>query len=485
MKRFVTRPTQHSALLALVLLSKMAAQAQGLQWGPVIDCAPEDAGALRPRIAINASGEPVVLWSNAASNACFAAVGQGAGFGPAQRLNPDGTELAAADWQGPSIAAAGDAIWAVYKGLPEDTAPCYLVGSTDGGMNWNDTLRVDPYDGLVSRFPVVAVTPDGAPIVEYMQFTSGYLEPRHVVRSWMDGSFLPPVPISAPFAPGEVCDCCTGEVATAEGQVCSLYRNAGGNIRVIWGAASTAGGASFPTGALLDTTGWFLGACPSSGPDLYFTGDSIRYVWMSGEANGSKVYIGSAHAATLAMGPQGNVSPGQPQTQQQNFPRIAGGGDTLGVVWEQFQGGSREVLFSWSVTGPSGLSAPDTVNIDLAGQQRTPDIAYADGAFHIVWSEPGTGHVRYRRAELTANTAINMPGTEAALHAWYDPNEDRLNITGTRIAALRLLDSSGRTLFSRAGQTNTISMRTFPAGCYLLHAVDERIGPFAMRFVKD
>ena len=367
----------------------------------------------------------------------------GGSFMPPVRLNPDGTQLAAADWQGPAIAAAGNNLWAVYKGLPEDTAPCYLVGSTDGGDTWGDTLRVDPYDGLVSRFPVVAARSDGSPVVEYMQFTSGYLEPRHVVRTWMGGSFMPPAQVSAPFAPGEVCDCCTGEVAASDYNVVALYRNAGGNIRTIWGASSGDGGMSFSTGAQVDATNWSLDACPSSGPDSYLTGDSIRYVWMSGEENGIKVYLGSAHAATLVVGSQQNVHPGQASTLQQNFPRIAGSGDTLGIVWEQSMNGGREILFAWSTTGVTGLSSPDTVNLDLTGQQRTPDIAYANGAFHMVWSEPAMGQVRYRKATVVSTTGVPEHAPPSAA-VWPNPVHEVLNMADPRWTSAVASDLYGR-----------------------------------------
>ena len=153
---------------------------------------------------------------------------------------------------------------------------------------------------------------------------------------------------------------------------------------------------------------------PLSGPDGYIAGDSIRYVWMSGEDNGIKVFMGSADAGTLATGAQGNVHPGQASALQQNFPRIAGRGDTLGIVWEQLSGGQREILFAHSTTGIGGLSTPDTVNAELAGAQKTPDIAYADGAFHIVWSEPVSGQVRYRRTDLDAFISANLHNAWAA-----------------------------------------------------------------------
>jgi hypothetical protein len=98
---------------------------------------------------------------------------------------------------------------------------------------------------------------------------------------------------------------------------------------------STDGGASYGIGGQLDGTNWNVSMCPSSGPDGYVAGDSIRYVWMSGAVSGSKVNICSAALNDLATGNRRMVHPGQTSANSQNFPRIAGAGDTLGVVWQQ------------------------------------------------------------------------------------------------------------------------------------------------------
>lgn len=114
------------------------------------ECGPGKLRAHRPRIVLNTDGDALVFWSRSSTLGSFAAVGSGAGFG--------------------------------------------------------QSVRIDPFDGLVSPFPSVTVNADGPPVVEYRRFTSGYQAPRHVLRTWMGGSFMLLVQVSAPFAPGEVCD---------------------------------------------------------------------------------------------------------------------------------------------------------------------------------------------------------------------------------------------------------------------------------------
>lgn len=465
----------------LLASATLLTRGQELEWDAPIDVDVENGGTLRPRVALNGSGEPVVLWADG-MNACLAAVGMGGAFMDPMMVSPAGLEVATSDWQGPGIACKGSTVWAVFKGLPEDARPCYLVGSTDGGHTWGDTMRVDPADGLLSRFPAVAVGSDSEPVVQYMQFDAGFSNARQVVRSMMDGMFMEPAQVSVPFAPGAVCDCCPGQVVSANEQVIALYRNAGGNIRTIWGAASNDGGMSFPTGEQVDGTSWFLGACPSSGPAGYITGDSVRYVWMSGEENGAKVYLGSAHASTLSIGSQRNVHPDQSASLQQNYPRIAGSGDTLGVVWEQSSDGSREIMFAWSVTGVTGLSDPDTVNVTLSGAQETPDIAFANGSFHIVWSEPATGQVRYRRAAISVSTAIQASEDAVGSLLTFDASSDALHWVGGQVRSLSVVDPSGKEVIHRASPSFPMFLKAMRPGMYRAKAVDTQARAHVVSF---
>ena len=470
-------------LVPLLLGTALSAQQADLAWGPVLDCNAQGEGGLRPRVVVNGSGGPVVLWGDLSPMANYVAVGNGSGFDPAQEVSTPGCVPSVADWMGSSIAAVGNTVWVVMKATPEDTRPIYVRRSDDGGSTWGDTVRVDPYDGLVSRFPSIDLVDANGPLVQYMQFDSGYFGARQVVSHMMGGAFMAPVQVSAPFAPGDVCDCCPNQLVAGQDHTVALYRNAGPNIRVMWGATSSDAGGTFPTGALIDGTTWSLNVCPSSGPDGYLAGDSIRYVWMSGATNGTKVYIGNALAADLSMGGQWNVHPGQVQSLQQNFPRIAGSGDTLGVVWQQISNGQSEILFSWSVTGPAGLGVPDTVNVDLPGSQRTPDIAYANGSFHIVWSEVSGSRVRYRKATIPSAVSVNELRPAAAPVAWPNPVTDVLHVEEGAWLQASIRDMQGRVVANFPVCSGTIDVITLTPGNYLCQLVGEA-GKRSFTFVK-
>lgn len=462
--------------LALFSTALLHAQSTAVSYGTELPCGTMGQGALRPRVQLNAANTPVVLWGRNGPNVNFAAVGNGTSFSAAAVIHPAGLVPSVADWMGSALAAEGNTIWAVLKGTPEDEVGCYVVRSDDGGYTWGDTLRADAQDGTLARFPSIAVVPGAGPVVQYMQFTSGFDEARYVTRHMMGGVFMAPLPLSAPFSPGYVCDCCPGQIEADGNTVVGLYRNAGSNQRVIWGASSTNGGMDFENGAMLDETNWTISSCPSSGPDAYMAGDSVRYVWMSGAGGTTRVYIRSAHLPELTPGTQRKVQGTLPGGITQNFPRIAGSADTLGVVWQHIGGGNSAILFSYSVAGSFALGAPDTLALADAGDVGTPDIAYANGTFHIVWSDNAMGVVRYRSATLVNTTAVPETRMGSALRVWPTPTSDILHVSGAA-TTYQLLDALGHEVLRQRSSDGRVDVSAVAPGSYSLVALDSAGSP--------
>ncbi|MGV9012954.1 MAG: hypothetical protein ACOH13_10215 [Flavobacteriales bacterium] len=462
----------YALLVCLVLPALLSAQNTGITWSAPVTCGSPAQGGTRARVVVNGNGDPVVLWGRVNDPADFVAVGDGSSFGPPQQVSYPGTPPAVDFWMGADIAALGNELWICYKATPEATMPAFARRSLDGGLTWGDTVRIT--DDVWTRFPSIAIGTAGGPVVQYMQFDANFSNARQVTTRMVGGTFQPPVEVSAPFAPGQVCDCCPNQVTADGTTVVPLYRNAGPDIRVMYGAVSQDAGATYPIGGLLDPTGWNLSQCPSSGPDGYIAGDSVRYVWMSGATNGTKVYLASAALADLSHTAALPLLPGQGSTIAQNYPRIAGSGDTLGIVWEQAAGGARNILFSWSTTGMAGLSAPDTVNTAFTGAQRIPDIAYANGAFHIVWSDVDAGVARYRRADLATGTGVGTVAQAAEFQVWPLPARDALHVavSGDREGQLRLFSPNGQCVWTGTMAGSTIDVSGFVSGPYVLKAKD-------------
>ena len=458
-----------SCLLTLFIsiLVPTQLQAQQISWSEQQTIGVLDSQALRPRMTISAQG-PVVVWGDPPST-LYVSTDTGTGFAAPVIVQPAGVQPWATSWAGADIAAHGDTLIVVYSTGAQGVGTLYASQSTDGGETWPDTARIAPLPGLEARFPTVAYIPGQGPVVQYMEFDPGWQLPRYVVSRSTDGgtTYGPPVQVSAPYAPGEVCDCCTGQAITGDGAVVALYRNNNNNLRTTWAATSTDGGATFPVGAEIDQTGWMFNSCASSGPDGYIVGDSMRYVWMSGATNGTKCYYGSAALTDLNVGSNAPIHGGQVQNLTQNFPRIAGRGDTLGIVWEQNLQGNKEILFRWSVNGWAGLSTPDTANVILTGAQSTPDIAFQNGTFHLVWENLATGQLSYRSAVITTETSVPvLTGEPGSLVLFPSPATEVLHISlPQKAAALLVYDQSGKIVL-RDKASATIRIEHLSKGTY-------------------
>ena len=459
-----------SALFPLLFATGM--QAQSLQFGTESQVGPGGLDYLRPRIHLAADGWPVVLWGDAATDAVRSAYFTSMATWPTEEVSAfvQGDPYVA-DWTGPETASDGTHAWAVYGTGGSADGPLYLHHFMNGYPDAADTLRIDPPIGFEYKLPTVAALPGGEAAILAMSTTTGWSAAEYVLLRTTGGgtALLPPVPVSVPVAPGEVCDCCTGHVLADGNTVVALFRNNNSNLRSIWAAVSTDGGATFTTGAEVDPTAWTIAACPSSGPDAYIVGDSLRMVWMSGAVNGTKSYGRSMHLQTLALGPLVPIHPAQSQSLSQNFPRIAGSGDTLGVVWQQGQAGQFEILISWSVTGWAGLSVPDTVNFDLIGSQKNPDITFRNGSFYMVWQDIPSTSVHFVSAVLVNDVAVPEAQAVPLLHVWPVPTKDVLHVAAVADATQYVVfDALGRELKAGSIHDGAIDVKQLPIGTYSL-----------------
>ena len=134
---------------------------------------------------------------------------------------------------------------------------------------------------------------------------------------------------------------------------------------------------------------------------------------------------------------------------------------------ESITSGEPDIYFAWSVSGLAGLSDPELVAAS-AGDQFTPDIAYANGAFHIVWSDATTGRVRYRKATIT--NSAGMRGTDArpTMHCWPNPATDVLHVEGGPFSQLRITDTAGRERMQLPANTTTVDVSALATGIYFL-----------------
>lgn len=359
-------------------------------------------GYARPRVeALNGDGV-YILWGDKTKDKMHGARYENDQWS-INELNPSGLNVFTADWAGPEMASNGNNILVSFKALPENKEFIYSILSQDGGKNFQSEVRID--SNVWTRFPAPAFDPSNNAYVAFMEFDSAFLDPHYAVSYSSDGgnSYGPGTPASV-FAQGEACDCCPAHVLGDQNDVHLFFRNNDNNLRDMWVVKSENNGSSFDKGADIDLNNWMINSCPSTGPDALDRGDSIIVVWMSAGSGASRINYAMVEKANLIVSGSGEVSSTAPASSNQNYPRISGSGDTIGVVWQESGGGKIQILAKFSQNGLSGLgSAPiDTISEGTALIQGNPDIDYRSGIFHIVWQNNIDRSIHYRKASLNS-----------------------------------------------------------------------------------
>lgn len=451
-----------------LILSTLYCSAQSATWSVPISVAGNAYGNVYPRIALTSGNRPQVVWQNGATDKIHAAHWDANGFSTPITLNPAGVFPYIASWTGAEVAAVQDTVFVVFSTDPDaNGAQVYTVRSLDGGVTFEDTVRVDQIGNDIPRFPSVEVGTGGNPIVNFMHFNAAMEDPEYSVARSANGgtSYLPTITPTASIT-GWVCDCCPAKVVASGNKHVLLFRNDISNIREIWGCYSTDGSASYTASGEIDQTNWNVSSCPSSGPSGVIAGDSIFSTWMS---NG-KVYISSASLTTHQVGAHRQLFPLGAGVQ--NYPVMAGKGDTLAVVWQGSTGGPTDVFFTYSVTGMSGLGVNvDTLTLATGGTQSRPDIEFSDGEFHIIYSDNLGSDVKYLRGAIdpaSLGTAHLNGGLQLEIFTAQTDGKTTLQIKS------EVQTGASVQLINTAGQQVSLGKHQIPSGISTI-AVPESI----------
>lgn len=445
-----------------------------VQWGPEIDVA-NSLDNKRPRVVLS-NGNPVVMWGQemGVNGVVHSAVWNGNSFDTPQQVNPSGVDAFATWWAGPSIAAKDSVVFIVFEAQPEQTEAVYIVKSTDGGATYGDTVAIDNPSDL-TRFSSVAIDNNYNPVVMFMTHQANWLDPEYSIVKSADGGLTWGAAVQASQTGAEVCDCCPGHIMMNNNNITTVFRNNDNNIRDIWISNSADGGLTFPTQIDIDNNDWLIGACPSSGPDAYYNGDTVLSVWMSSGSGDTRVYIGGYD---LFSGSTMNAKALDPTTQPstiQNFPRIDGVGQEFGVAYQNTSSGNHDIHFTYSLSGSNGVvDTTYRVNSDPTGAQRNVDIAF-DGVdtYHIVWQDDPSGNVKYRTATITGVNNL-YENKENKLELYPNPSEDfvAVNAPGVIGGTINILGIDGKLLYSNSfSSSEKLDFSNFYPGTYIINVV--------------
>jgi hypothetical protein len=373
-------------------------------------------GNYHPQAEILGDGEIGVIWTNSSTNSLYFSKRTGADtFGTPIQLNPAGLEVQDYNWSGADLCAWGNNVYVAFRSLGYETGHIYLVKSTDNGLSFGDTVRIDSLDGYYTQYPDVAVYNDTV-FVAHMRHGFTVMDPQYYVSRSVDGGMTFETEVDVTGWLGlEACDCCQPEIIVDAERVIVYYRENDLDTRDIKAVVSHDRGATFTEYLNIDDHNWTIAACPSTGPDARFYSDDIALsVYRTTVSGTTKVFLEEFNVETGTSVSTTDIYMDGALNTGINYPQLAVSGNLVGLVWEGL-GSSTDVFFNGSATGAAGISAANAINVtDETGSQSKPDLVYANGAFHVFYSELSGAEVRYRR--ITAlNTTAEQPGVQLAL----------------------------------------------------------------------
>jgi hypothetical protein len=408
-------------------------------------------GYLRPKITLDANNQPVILWGKSNTHQIMVSTFNGVDFNTPVQINPAGTHPYMSSWYNADIKSAGDTIIAVF---PTDVPAnhVFLVKSTNGGNTWADTVRVDHIPpGGIAYFPSADINQAGDIAVTFMRHEAGWVNPRYVVTTSLDGGNIFNADTNASaIALGEVCDCCPAHLIYNNHTQVLTFRNNNANLREFYAAVSTNDGASF-TGYNVDNQGWVYPACPSVAPSSFISGNRLNTAFMSGASGANRIYFSTSQINTQTVDFVQMVDPAVPAGTLQTHPKLAGKDSVMALVWNQTYSGETDVYFRFSKYGADSLMGPGiNISASPAGIQQNADMVYANGIFHIVYQNVPTQQLYYIRAIMDEYVGIsNLPTFTYSLHLANETVYLQLNNAEVwSNTPLQMFDARGSIVFS-------------------------------------
>ncbi len=397
-------------LILFVSTSLLSFSQKSITWGMGTNISTNTYGNMHPRMTLDRSGDPLVVWGRMSDGSVMFSRWNGTMFSTPVKLNPSWLTVATAGWMGPDIASYGDTVYVVVKRTPEDsdTNHIYILTSFNGGLTFLPPVRMDFIADSLSRFPTVTVDATGNPIVAFMKFNSSFLESRWVVTKSSDYGKTFSKDVNASGYSGvnsEACNCCPGAIVSSGNISAMLYRDNLSNIRDIWTGVSTNNGTSFNSGIATDKTNWMIMSCPSSGPDGVIVGDSLYSVFLSGAGGNYRTYLSKSSLSNKTLGSVSRLSGNISGLGQQNYPRIASNGSAMAIVWKQTVNGNAQlpILFARDIT--KGFSSGyDTVDL---GDITNADVALNNSKIFVIWQDDNSNTVKYRIGSYSPVTSVS------------------------------------------------------------------------------
>lgn len=401
-----------------------------ISWGPEIHVSDGDIyGNLRPRAALVQDSIPIVIYGKSGYGNLAISRWNGIDFDTDKSIIPNDLSSYIANWTGPDIAAKGDTVIATFKIMPYETGNVYSVRSTDGGLTFSDTIRVNHHEAGVRWMPSMEIEENGNPVITYMMHDANWTNPRYVIANSNDAGLTYEIEREiVTNIPGEACDCCPAEFIISGQKQTLLFRNNDNNVRDIHAVYSSDGGTTFPDQINVDNLSWTLNACPSTGSDAIFTDDALITAYASAQSGAYRVYVSSSSTnGGLSFGSRQQTAV-TPTIGTQNFPRITGRNDTIIMTWKENDGAnSTDIFYSLSINSADPISSltgrKHKANNTLTIGQNDPDIIYSNGFVHLFFQDLLSHDIIYRRGVIQSTAGNENHDNSGILNIYPNPSE--------------------------------------------------------------
>jgi hypothetical protein len=413
---------------------------KSVYWYEPIPVADKTYGNLHPRVVLDKSDNPIVLWGDE-SGRVFLSKWDGRFFSEPLQVNTEGMQAFAESWAGPEMASKGDTMYLVFKQMPEDKGHIMIRHSYDGGKNFSIEEEVEDSNCIITRFPTVAIDPYGNPLVAFMRFDSGYTKPEYVVAKSTDlGDSFSHYAVVTNYSGGNISDCCPATVIESGNATVALYRDNLRGLRNVWAGISTNGAGSFTKGVQVDKTNWSTNICQPNAPHGIIISDTVYSVFTSG-GDSTLVYLGKtslSDKSSSATPLTGNT----PGLIGQNFPRISNQGNATAIAWQQSVSSSTQICMSF--VSDITKEYPSKYDTIAKGVLANTDVVVGAGHIYIVWQDDSSGRVMSKVGRYEQTVANRMLAENTTIAVITAPSGKYFTVSLPGISSIMMIDLEGK-----------------------------------------
>ena len=360
---------------------------------------PASQGALAPRLAVDASGTPLLSWTEPEGDghALRYAVWADSGWSAPQTADSGpGRFVNWADTPGVVPLSDGRRLAHVLTMHPEgESVYAYDVRVRQSGADgWTEPALLHD-DGVAAEHGFVSAVPlaDGSAGLVWLDGRNqgsghghggGAMTLRYA-RLGADGTVSDTAELDA-----RTCDCCpTAAVATPGGLVVAYRDRSEAEIRDIAVVRLVDGAWTTPT--IPHPDGWEIAGCPVNGPALAASGDRVALAWFTA-ADSARVRLAVSEDGGATWGPAVRIDGGAPLGRV-GVALLPDG--SAAVSWLETVGEAAEVRVR-RVASDGTAGAPTAVaTVDSGRASGVPHIVAVDDRVMVAWTEPdGTPSIR-------------------------------------------------------------------------------------------